>query len=960
MTVHLDRLPFTAHLILLAVGVAATLPALSSAADADTVQTMVSLQSAPTPQPYTLLDKPLDFDTPAGRLRFRLSELQSVTAITGSDAYQVQTADGSIWITTLRTSRLPYQFLDTFRELPVSGRQLSSAVTLPASRVPIYSPSQVRVLLENGSQVMLRTDGFDLDVENACGRWSIPIGAVSAVKFLHSSDADERDVAIIRFMTGHVERIAMRSTAPIKASDVFGNSVRLALADIKGILGITAVTELVSGAGDKSFFGCATAYAANGQPQRFVLPTIVWTISTDWGRIALPSQSVADIIPSDGRNFTVRTIFGESFIGRLAPSSIKIPVDGSEDAVARLDPAAWTRTEFAAACRALPAGWLVWHMRSGTAFCARFAGADDVVPIGEESRIHPDNLFSVAWANKDHLVAVSRSQATRLCKPRARKVKAVLLSNGMSIDIPWKDISGIYTKSSIASAVPDPSPSEMAPSTAEIMAVASVRAHASPGPVASLRLKTELGRFELPASAIASVLYDPDSRYSGIQTVCGGRFAVSSLGEDALNTVANAAVLLPKSGVVEIVNPAAPTRMPTPPAACRLRSGDVFPGRIESPELQVYAAPGSKERLEIETSQIQSIYRNDDNDLELALDSGRILGAPRDRTMEFFVAAFDTTTRVAFADLDALVVGPPSQLPPPTAHSSRTALLAPGMVRVPGGSYAQGRLLPDGPADETPRHKVSLDAFLIDASEITRSQFAAFVADTRYKSVAEITGSSLSWRTPGFLQQHDHPVVCVAWFDAVQYCNWRSGKAGLDACYDIKRDGSVIVNRLAAGFRLPTETEWEFAARAGGREIQYPWGNEDGYRMLNDATTPLLLANYQARPGAPADPWEWTNPVTAFAANPLGIFGMGGNVWEWCEDWYFDRAYAQRVNLTIHSPCLDNNEAELLSRRVMRGGSFKNDIDLLRCTSRGSGIPAAFSDRVGFRCVRNAPELTRK
>ncbi len=920
----------------------------------DIVPATIRLRDATDPQEFACRNDTLDFETTAGRLRFKLAEIQSVTAMPGADTYHVQAVDGSIWVARLTSRRLAYRFLDAWREIPLRDGQVAALVTTPSARRLAYAPSRAKVLLEDGSQVLLRTEGFDIEVENACGRWTLPVGALSAVKFLFMETDDKtRAVAIVRFMNGYVERMLMRSSDAIEASDVLGNTVRLDLAHIKGILG-TAVTSDMGEPPGSGFLGQAVVLATDGTRQDIALPTVAWDVRTAWGRFRLPSQSVADITPSATDDaWSVRTIFGETFSGRLTPATIPVPIKGNDgDDGARLALGAYARIRFAETTHPLPAGWLVWHLVSGEVFCAKFANEDDVVPVTAERQMHPENIFSLSWANKEHLVVVSHSRATRLCTPKSRKVKAVLLSNGMPVEIPWSDIQGIYTKPRIDSAVP------------EVPAIASAMEDCITPPAAApetlepipmqIRLRTAVGTVEIDVGRIESVLHDVSNERSVVRTVGGDTLSVTAVDESDINAVAGTAVILPDSGMVKVLNPARTVMDPLPPVSCRLRSGGVICGYFVTPSIAVYATVGSRERIDVPFSEISAIHRNDDGDLEVALTDGRSLGAPRDRSMEFGIAAIGTTNRIVFSTIDALTVGPPLRLPPPTWSGPDMLPAAPGMTCVRGGTFNQGRSRGEGAEDETPPHTVVLPGYLIDTTEVSRNQFAAFVADTRYRTVAELSGSVVTWRTPGFLQRYDHPAVCVTWFDAVQYCNWRSARAGLNTCYDIKRDGTVITDRAANGFRLPTEAEWEYAARAGGRDIAYPWGAEDGYRNADDGGTRIFLANCAARPGAPTDPWEWTNPVAEFAPNELGLFGMGGNVWEWCEDWYFDRAYAQRANQTVHSPCLDTNDAGFYTSRVMRGGSFMNDIDLLRCTSRGSGIPSAFNARVGFRCVRNA------
>jgi len=253
---------------------------------------------------------------------------------------------------------------------------------------------------------------------------------------------------------------------------------------------------------------------------------------------------------------------------------------------------------------------------------------------------------------------------------------------------------------------------------------------------------------------------------------------------------------------------------------------------------------------------------------------------------------------------------------------------------------------------------VWVSAFYIDACEVTRNQFERFVDDTGHVTEAEEAGARRTWRNPGFQQEGDEPVVCVSWHDAVRYCNWRSRKAGLEFCYDFGAQDAVC-HLGRSGYRLATEAEWEVAARNGGEDTRFPWtpAPEGGEASAPGATatTVVFRANFAQAETERRDSWLWTNPVKAFAPNEAGLCGMGGNVWEWCQDLYFERAYYAVHAKRPRNPCVEARDVSGLTRRVMRGGSFENELDVLRCASRGNGAPHASANRVGFRCVRRHP-----
>ena len=246
--------------------------------------------------------------------------------------------------------------------------------------------------------------------------------------------------------------------------------------------------------------------------------------------------------------------------------------------------------------------------------------------------------------------------------------------------------------------------------------------------------------------------------------------------------------------------------------------------------------------------------------------------------------------------------------------------------------------------DETPPRRKSLTKpFYMGIHHVTRGQFAAFVQQTHYKTEAEQEGWSLlwngswqkvegaSWRKPGFDQDDGHPVVCVSWNDAVEFCNWL---------------GRTSRKTVA----LPTEARWEYACRAG-TETVYPWGSrpEEGNGWCNAADRSAA----KKLPGWTTFPWDdgylFTSPSGKFKANAFGLYDMTGNAWQWCDDWYYQDYLKER------EPRNDPLGPPSGTYRVTRGGSWHSGPDYCRSAVRRKEPPATRNDMLGFRVVVEIP-----
>lgn len=234
------------------------------------------------------------------------------------------------------------------------------------------------------------------------------------------------------------------------------------------------------------------------------------------------------------------------------------------------------------------------------------------------------------------------------------------------------------------------------------------------------------------------------------------------------------------------------------------------------------------------------------------------------------------------------------------------------MILVEGGSFLMGSN--DGGNGEKPAHTVSLTGFYMGKYEVTQEEWCAVMG-----------------KNPSYWVGAKSPVDSITWYEAVEYCNKRSRMEGLTPCYTGSRD-DIICNFGADGYRLPTESEWEYAGRGGTLSGNYKYSG----------------SNNPGEVGWYAENSTFKNEIVGLKkANELGIYDMSGNLWEWCWDW-FDREYYKT------SPWQNPYGPAVGLRRVMRGGSTFNPENYVRTTFRASQKPNIGSTRLGLRVVRNA------
>ena len=227
--------------------------------------------------------------------------------------------------------------------------------------------------------------------------------------------------------------------------------------------------------------------------------------------------------------------------------------------------------------------------------------------------------------------------------------------------------------------------------------------------------------------------------------------------------------------------------------------------------------------------------------------------------------------------------------------------IEPSLISIPEAWFLMGSA--SGQDCERPVHRVSTDAFLLAATQVTNTEYECFVNSTA-------SDPPPFWHDQNFNQPHQ-PVTGVSWFDAHRYCQWLSSETGRT-------------------YRLPTEAEWERAARGDLQQTDFPWGNEP----------PQSLPDYATR-------WQTgPEPVARFAPNKFGLYNICDNVHEWCSEWYDPSYYSISPDRNPRGP-------EHGQRKASRGGSWRHHVRVSRCSSRSSIPPDFHYADYGFRVACN-------
>ncbi len=312
-------------------------------------------------------------------------------------------------------------------------------------------------------------------------------------------------------------------------------------------------------------------------------------------------------------------------------------------------------------------------------------------------------------------------------------------------------------------------------------------------------------------------------------------------------------------------------------------------------------------------------------------------------TPEAYQQFIDDYSNSAYIEVARIKMEAARDLEEPRKEKEEAVDIPPHFIPVKGGTFEMGSK--KGDDDEKPVHTVTLSDYQLARYEVTNEAFVKFLNDAPVKVSGEdieLNGNVIyelyqdrierSGNTFSVVSGYDqHPIVYVTWYGAVEYCNWLSKKHRYQPVYTINGT-NIEADWKANGYRLPTEAEWEYAARDRGGDLT--WAGTSSESVLRQ------YANYSGD----EDGYSNTSPVGALKSNGLGLYDMSGNVWEWCWDWYGD--YPNKTQGDPKGPTSG-------SPRVFRGGSWILHASRCRSANRNCWYPISRSFSLGFRLARS-------
>jgi len=900
-------------------------------------------------------DATVSVNTTLGALRFRLMDLVSITG--SADDVKVETVARDEHHGVLVTSSLRYRDRDGVQRYEPGRREPLSLQARHGPWPTACIPPHIEIHLASDDRIKVQRDGLRIPVRIQNQPVELSAAGIRALRLIADS-SNRPATVIVSFLSGRVERGELDDpTGRLRTRDLFGNRVDIPFHAIRSILGERSILTALPVTGTRRHDGRVVVRYPDGRTASGDLDPVLFQIDTSFGSVEISSELVLHMEADGDARMHTYTVAGERLIGRVSPHEIALR---TTDGQAHIRVADVSHMLFPGPSIPVPDGWMVATFAAGDKLLVRFPDrhppyrVDDEGPIDGIQRITPAGRRTLMLDTADRTIEArtdsARVELTALSladhvRTRWSLIEHLAMSrNGLAASSPAGLPTATPATEPDAPANPPREPAWPARSAWTMTQGPAPRYDGETPRTPSITVPTGFGALELPHNQLAALHTSDGDSALFIETVLGDCIALTRIRRRQREALTAAFELdtFPEQATVRLREQAAP---PDALPVWRLLDGSVLRAELASTTLRFSDQGRRAGATDIDTENLDALVRTGGDRFLLNTHHGPLEGRILTTRLELTLAVTGEPIAIDTGHIESMTRAGGGPLPPALDEIPGLPSKFGNQVLIEGDSFMQGNPAPDALPEETPPYPAVVSTFWMDRSPVTIAQFARFAEATGHTTTAEQLRRPVTWRAPGFEQTPLDPVTCVSWLDAAAFCNWRSRQAGRTPVYNLANLPDVEIDPWADGFRLPTEAEWEFAARERGREIRYPWGNA---APAGD-TAP---ANYRQANGEPRDPWLHTSPVMAFPPNGLGLYDLAGNVWEWCQDWFHENAYQVLRQRRPQDPLMAHPPSGA-PRRSMRGGAYNTGLDFMRTTSRGHGHPVASSPHVGFRCVRS-------